>query len=256
MLGARMYKGNDGLVFPLTIPERERPDESVVKRTSGGFARMRTVQGEYKKAAWKGDMVALITGGEESGIGSRADEAAKNLVSRYGLPAESVVSIGGQGNTLGNAAATVEYISSHHEELGDVDTVEIVTNDYHMLRAWVLFSMGMLKAAGGTFAVSKEDQERVAEYLDAGLLGDWNARRIKDTRETVMRILESYFTVSKVKIEPVVAEEMFELAGREGNRAKGKYAALLRNNAALQEVLRSEYTGIKQLLDGTYEGKL
>lgn len=251
-----MYPGNEGLVFPLTLPEEQRPHESVVGRTSGGFARMRAVQGEYQKSPWKGETIALVTGGQEKGIGSRADEAANTLVSRYGLPPESVVSIGGRGSTLGNAAATVEYISSHNDELGDIDTVEIVTNDYHMLRAWIMFSSGLLEASGKKLEVSHEDKQKIQSYLDAGLLGEWNARRIKDTRDTVMRILEPYFAESKIKMEPVVAEEMFELAGREGDAAKGKYAELLRNNKVMPEVLGSEYKGIMDLLEGQYKGKL
>ena len=159
MLGARMYPGKEGLVFPLTLPEIQRPHESVVGRTSGGFARMRAVQGEYRKLPLKGEMIVLVTGGQEKGIGSRADEAANALVSRYGLLPETVVSIGGRGSTLGNAAATVEYISLHKDQLGDIDTVEIVTNDYHMLRAWIMFSSGALEAMGKKLEVSKEDKD-------------------------------------------------------------------------------------------------
>ena len=101
-----------------------------------------------------------------------------------------------------------------------------------------------------------KDKEKIQGYLNAGLLGEWNARRIKDTRDTVMPVLEPYFAGSKIKIEPVVAEDMFEFAGRDGNAAKGKYAELLRNNPVMPEVLRSEYKGIMDLLEGRYKGRL
>lgn len=256
MLGARMYPGESGLIFPLTIPESKKPHESTVGRTSGGFARMRAVQSEYRKASRKGDLTVLVTGGQEPGVGSRADEAAKTLVSRYGLSPENVVSIGGRGSTLGNASATVEFIKTHPDTLGEIRDIEIVTNDYHMLRAWIMFSQGVLESTGGKLEVSQEDREKIHEHLDSGLAGEWNAHRTKETRDTVVRILEPYFAKSDIKVVPVVAEEVFDDAGHEGNIAQGKYATLLRNNAAMPEVLRSEYKGVMDLLEGRYKGKL
>lgn len=256
LLGARMYPGKEGLVFPLILPEAQRPHESIVGRTSGGFSRMRGVEGLYQLSDNPKDILTLVTGGQEKGIGSRADEAAKELVSRYGIPAESVVSIGGRGSTIGNAAATVEYLESHKNILGNVRSIDIVTNDYHMLRAWIMFSSGVLSALGTALDVSPEDKEKIRAYLNAGLDEGWEAHKVKETRDAVMRVLEPYFAHSRIKINPVVVEETLEEVAASGDAARGKYAGLLRNNKAMPEVLHSEYKGIMDLLEGHYKGKL
>lgn len=255
MLGARMYPGTDNLVFPLTLPFEQRPHESVVARTSGGFARMRAVQGEFQKSLTKGHMITLVTGGQEKGIGSRAEEAARALVERYGLPEEDVISIGGKGSTLGNAAATVDFLRTHAAELGDVTAIEIVTNEYHMLRSWIMFSSGILESEGTKLEITPRDLETIRSCLEENEHMAEPAM-IQETRASVMRILEPYFAGSRIRVVPVVAEEMFALAGSEGDATKERYAQRLRGSRVLPEVVRSEYKGIIDLLEGRYKGRL
>jgi hypothetical protein len=254
LLPGLMYLAKGGLVFPLTISQTQRPEDSVVGRTGGASSRMRAVQSEYQRSSRKDDLFILATGGpEKGGIGSRAEGHANALVERYSLPPESVVSIEGRPNTLGDATAAIEYVLSHKDKLGDVDTIEIVTNDYHMLRTWIMFSSKALEAAGKKLEVSEQDKENIKNILDASFLGQWDARRMKDTRDVVMQILTPYFAESKIKIKPIVAEEVLEFEGQEGNTAKGKYAELLRNNSVMPEVLRAEYKGVIDFLEGRYK---
>lgn len=259
MLGARTVnpKGLEHWQFPFFVPNQTNVGTSLPGEVSGGFSRMRAIQSEHERTA-KGprSMRVLVTGGREKSGHSRADEAAKQLISRYGLPETSVVTLRA-GSTMGNADAAVEYIKEHGTELQGITDIEVVTNDYHMLRAWIMFSERLLKLTSNKdLEVSSEDKVKIRSILEEGLPGeqgdDWSAERVKKTRDEVMAILSPYFSESGLRVVPLVVEEVLDTAG-ETDRARAKYAQLLRNNKWVKETLAFEYKGIKDLLDGAYK---
>jgi DUF218 domain len=217
---------------------------------------MRAAQSELQTASDPDALTFLVTGGSEIVNGevySRAEECRRMLVSRYGLPPRQVVSIGGRGSTIGNASATFEYLSAHRDELGDVTKIEIITNDYHMLRSWILFSRGMLEVTK-RFGVTEQDKTRVALILDQSLIERPSApERVRETRERVMSILRPYFEESRVWVTPIVVEEALERDGATvGDVAKIRYARQLRNHKAVQSSIPFEYSGIKKILAEDY----
>ncbi|MDZ4067240.1 MAG: YdcF family protein [Tabrizicola sp.] len=255
LLGARMARtrGPDCWRFPLFLEEPTDSATCLPGEVSGGSSRMRAVQAEHDRSR-EGDaahgLLVLVTGGNERDGSSRADEATRQLVSRYGLPGDAVVSIRGAGSTLGNAAATVEYIRSHRHIVGDVKTIAIVTNDYHMLRAWIIFSRGMLVATTGTeLVVSAGEQERIRRILLNGLPVDrrWSQGRVKKDRARVMKILRPHFSTSGIKITPLVVEETLERSSRHREVAR-RYASRLRNSIWVRKTLRFEYERIIDML--------
>lgn len=253
--------------FPLVLPQAGiiEPDEKRGTRRdiSGGWARMRALSQVFEQQPKNENVKILVTGGMEEDVNetgaivkrSRADEAARVLVNRYGVPEDGVVSIGGPGSTLGNSAAASDYIN-RHPELGDVREVEAVTNDYHMLRTWIMFSAGFLKTtAGKEFDVTEDDKHRIKEILDSASMGlerdDWKPEKIKETREAVMSILRPYFASSTIQVKPLVAEEVLDVAAEPEKR----YASRLRTHPRVRDMLKREYQGIKDLLDKKYRGK-
>ncbi|MES2409147.1 MAG: ElyC/SanA/YdcF family protein [Patescibacteria group bacterium] len=263
-LGARMTPrniedegGKKKWAFKLFTPNQTNAGTSLPGEVSGGFSRQEAVKIAYEDAKKTGEeIIVLATGGNEKSGDSRADEAAKRLVDTEGIAKEDVVSIGGQGSTLGNAGATLEYIQAHKEDLGDVKKVEIVTNDFHMLRAWVMFSQAMLKlTADKDLEITPEEKEKIYSLLEEGTPkeeGVWDPKKIKETREKVMEILKPKFEASTIAVSPVVAEEVLENTHEE---SKVRYAHTIRNNKWVTKTVQFEYKGMRDLLDGKYKGK-
>jgi len=98
------------------------PNGYLPGEVSGGSSRMRAVQAAFQQSLRLGrdELLILVTGGNERDGSSRADEATRQLVSRYGLPANAVISIRGAGSTIGNAAATAEYIRRNPHVAGEL----------------------------------------------------------------------------------------------------------------------------------------
>jgi uncharacterized SAM-binding protein YcdF (DUF218 family) len=254
LLGARMARtrGPDRWRFPLFLEEPDGSATGLPGEVSGGSSRMRAIQAEYarlRETHGIHKLLVLVTGGEESDGSSRANEATQQLVWRYGLPADAVVSIRGAGSTLGNSAATVEHIRARPHIAGDVSSIAIVTNDYHMLRAWIIFSRDMLLATTGTeLVVSIAEQDRIRRILRDGLPADprWTQGRVKKDRERVMKILRPHFAPSRIEMTPLVVEEVLERSS--GCPAALRYAARLRNSMWAKETLRFEYERVMELL--------
>ena len=260
MLGARMInpKGLENWQFPLFISHDTDSSTPPPGEISGGFSRMRGVQSEYEQFQKENPsqkMIVLVTGGKEKDGSSRADEAARQLISRYGLPENSVISLGSTGSTLGNAGATVEYIRAHQEELGAIDTIEIATNEYHMLRAWVMFTKSICELTTKTQPeIASEDIARIEEIFHKALRAQdtYSPSLVKETRIQVMTILEPYFKNSDIQVVPVVTEDSLE---KDATFAREKYAQLLRQNPHVHEALEREFKGVLDFLKGTYQKK-
>jgi hypothetical protein len=258
LLGARMARtrGPGRWHFPLFL-EGDNASGLRAGEVSGGGSRMRAVQTEYVRFrdAGKGaSFTVLVTGGRERDGSSRSDEETRQLVERYGLPSQAVVSIRGEGSTLGNAAATVRYMCSPNA-VSRGNTIEVVTNDYHMLRAWIIFSRGMLLATTGARLVVHSDVlECIRHTLTEGLPTNetWSQDRVRTDRESVIALLRPCFSKAKIEVVPLVVEEALERASYK-REATQRYASLLRNNRWVKETLRHEYMRVMELFDGKPE---
>jgi hypothetical protein len=261
MLGARMifYKRAGLWQFPLFAPNQTNSGTALPGEVSGGASRMRAIQAEYltmRRSKIARQLLVLVTGGKEPDGHSRAEEASHQLITRYGLPRDSVVSIGGVGSTKGNAAATVEYVRKNRRRVGEVRNLSIVTNDYHMLRAWLTFSIGISEVlTGRDVSVRATDQQRIARLLNDGLPNgpSWSAAAIGRTRARVMKLLAPVFQDLTIAIEPIVVEDA--LLAQRDSLACRKYACLLRRNHWVRETLAFEYKGVMDLLNSASGAK-
>lgn len=250
-------------LFPLVAPDVTSTDTTLHVEVSAGAAKMRGVEFVYKtkKASRPNEnVVVLTTGGEESSGQSRADEAARQLVSKYGLPRESVVSLRSHGSTLGNAAAVAEYLRTHSDALGHVSEIELVENEYKILRAWLMFSATMFKlATGRDFQAPQEHKERIREILFSGsTAGVDNLEVHMDKFNHIRTILEPYFRESRIRVDPIVVEEMLE-KGAEGLRGTVRYVreyiTRIRSDPSLLARLNLECQGAWDFLYAEYKTK-
>ena len=253
MLGARMIRagGGDNWHFPLFSPGSVNPQTGIEGEVSGGDSRMRAIESQYDQELAEGkDMKVFVTGGKETKSGngeSRAEEAAKKLVSKYHLDASAVIALPGQGSTVGNAESIAQYLQAHTEELGNVKDIEIVTNRYHMLRAWFMFSIALRRVTANLdTAISKEDQQEVEGLLDAALSEETSdPNTIKSTQDEIIGILSKYFSDSAITVTPRVVEDTLRESDEPG---RIHYADLLESNENVRLTVKAEYEGIKKLL--------
>lgn len=262
-LGGRMYPTNaayeDGTkkwAFPLFIGNQANTGTPIPGEVSGGFSRQEAIRIVYEDAINRGENIIILTTGDSEETGeSRSTEAVERLVRSEGINEKDVASIGGRGSTIGNAEATLGYISEHGEELGMVDKIEIVTNDFHMLRSWIMFSLKIQqKLQERPRAISDEDKELVSQMLHEGTPHEgvpFDVTQVRRTREVVMDMLKKYFVDSDIEVVPIVVEDVLET----GTEAEQKYAELIRNNQWVIRTLTFEYQGIRDLLQGTYKQK-
>ena len=204
------------------------------------------------------NILVLTTGGREANGESRSEEAAEQLRTKYGIPPESVVSLGGEGSTLGNAAAVTEYLRTHANTLGNVSEIGLVENEYKILRAWLMFSAAVFKlTTGDNFQVSHVDREEIRKELFSGSttgVDDIEVHMNKFTR--IRGILEKYFKKSKTHVDPIAVEETLEQNARElrgTERYVSGYIAKIRNDPSVRERLNLECQGVMDFLDGKYK---
>ena len=145
---------------------------------------MRSVQAVYEqnRVEANGELLVLVTGGNERdgssrAVGRRPDNWFGDTVCEL-----SILSIRGAGSTIGNAAATAEYIRRNPHAVTGNQAIEIVTNDYHMLRAWIIFSKQMRDlAAGPELTVPPAEMKCIGQTLANGLPGTdgWSPSRME-----------------------------------------------------------------------------
>jgi hypothetical protein len=251
MLGARMRRAlpSGAWSFPLFTPDNVGGGE-----VSGGASRMRAVQAEYRQhlaSLPEFKMRVLVTGGIERDGSSRAAEAALQLVNRYGLPSDVVETLSSGSSTLGNAMATAELLLTQIEQVA-ATTVELVTNEYHMLRSWLMFSVAMRKTSGlDNLSLPEAEIIRIESMLHHGVSPEDQRRLVLPdaTREAVMEQLRPWFAALPIRFEPRVVEDV--LARCDGAPPR-RYAELLRADPRVRARLSHEYRGVIDLLRGTY----
>lgn len=264
MPGARMIATDRGTkLFPLVAPDSTSTDNTLHVEVSAGAAKMRGVQFLFSKlrtAHPSENVLVLTTGGREASGGSRSDEAAKQLRTKYGIPPESVISLGGEGSTLGNAAALTEYLRTHADILGNVSEVGLVENEYKILRAWLMFSAAMFTlTTGRDFKAPEEHKEEIRKILfSGGTAGVDDVETHMNKFTQVRGIFEKYFKESKVHINPIVVEEELE-KGAEGLRQRDQYireyVKKIRNDPSLLARLNPECQGAWDFLYEKYKTK-
>jgi hypothetical protein len=248
-------RGPHSWKFPLFLEDPSAGAPALPGEVSGGESRMRGVQVAHQSLLARGGrerLLILVTGGIERDGSSRSDEAARQLVVRYNVPRDMITSIRGEGSTLGNSEATVEYLQRHPDIRAQIDSIEILTNDYHMLRAWLIFSRDMLMlTAEQKLNVGHHDIAHVERLLANGLPGDegWTQAEVKYARERVMEVVQPYLSRSSIKVLPFVVEEALEKSPFKAPAAR-RYAGRLRNNKWVRQSLHLEYARVMQLLRG------
>ena len=256
--------------FPLVTEDQANVGTEMKGEVSGGAARMRAIQSEFTKAERKGtsENLKVLTFGtfepkkeETDSELSRPEEAGLQLQERYGLPADAVEAHTTAGSTRNASAAAAEYVYTHRKELGDINEVEIVTNDFHMLRSWIMHTNAFLKEAAQEELrdiIPEEDKEKIYAVLDTYSPNEetWVPTDIKVARDAVMQIIKKNLPENIITIKPLIVEEALEdyslTENDAGSEARARYASLLRNNEYVRETLQFEYRGIKNFLSGTY----
>ena len=270
MLGARLFQEGMGNGLPPRFPlVNESVKEGMPKEVSGGDSRMRAIQQLYEEFLEKKEngssaenFHVFTTGGEEKiKLGeseevlflSRANEARKKLIAKYDLPKEIMAeAVSSSGSTIGNAAAVSHWIKNHHDIniANDVKEVEIVTNEFHMMRAWIMFSMAFYKNEfGKDIEISQEDILAIEKILDETLSDENNGDKTELTE--IQKIFEKYLKDVAIHVKPVIAEEVVARKGLAGL----EYAEKIKENEFVKQARSSERNGIKDLIHGRYKVK-
>ena len=265
MLGARFFQEGLGNEFPPRFPLiLESKKEGMYKEVVGGDVRMRAIEQLYEE--FQGDrhnedihLRVLTTGGmEEVSVPetgetlkvSRAEQAERKLEVKYGLPEDIVETLPSGGSTLGNAKALAEWLEANKEELGEIEEVEIITNEFHISRAWLMFAMAIYKnETGEDLLLTEEEKQEIHGVADTTLSDQ--ERGDKRQLETIQSILMPYVGDLSLRVKPLIAEDILVRRGASGI----KYGELIRQNEYVQETRGLERQGIKDLVDGKYQVK-
>jgi uncharacterized SAM-binding protein YcdF (DUF218 family) len=250
-LGARLGPENksnktDQATFPLVTPNIKQNTMLPVE-VSGGYVRQEAINQIYHNKPKNEEILIVTTGGNEPDGRSRAYEAAKRLNTQYGIEEQNIVSLSSQGSTFGNAKRVIEELINRSEEIGTLKSVEIVTNDFHMLRSWLIFSITVLAMESDKdLTVSNEDKELIFSLIDSYLA---ESRSNKEVREAIIQILLPYFAENTIKVTPLISEEVLE---ETTDPALQRYARAVKNNSWVKESLKLEYQGVKDILNKIY----
>lgn len=263
MLGARFFQKEHGNEYPPRFPLiLESKKEGMSKEVVGGDVRMRAIEQLYKEfenEQEEGESFRVFTTGGteeiplESGETlkfSRAEMAEDKLERKYGIPDELVETLPSGGSTLGNAAKLAEWVKEHREEIGSVGEIEIVTNEFHMARAWLMFSLAVYKNETGKDLVFSEEEIQAIEKVLDETLPDVENGDINEL-EKIQELLKPHLDGLSLAIKPQIAEDILKRRGAGGE----KYGELIRHNEHLQETRGFERQGIKDLVNGKYQVK-
>lgn len=261
MLGARLSLNGDEERHPPRFPlVSESQKEEVFKEVSGGDSRMRAIEQIYKEYSKENPGAAenfkvFTTGGiekvqTESGTKefSRAEEAERKLSLKYGLPEDVLQALPSGGSTLGNAAALAKWVNQHYESIGDVHDIEIVTNEFHMTRAWIMFTLAFYKNEyGRDLALHPNDVREIEVILESTLPDEENGDR--DALNRIQEVYAKYIENLSLRVQPLVVEDVLTRRGESGE----KYAEMIRNNEFVLATRKNERNGIRDLIHGRYQ---
>lgn len=262
VLGARTPKNDKGeIIFPLVATTRTNSDTSIQGEVSGGWVRMtglRILRQQLLQDIRPSDMLVFVTGGKEPDVErSRAENMSKALVEHYGFNAAQVIPVTGEkATTQGNAESIIRYLSEERFTNSTPLVIHLVTNDYHMLRAWLLFAMAFYKHNHhADFALPSNDIETIRAILTKAL--DTLAPHtvcdpdsFREVRDHVLSIVRPHLIGRlPVQLECCVVEDIFQHSHQP---LMQKYSEWLREHPKVLETTRLEYQGILDLLEGKY----
>jgi len=242
--------------FPLHVtgnPKANLRKDGEPVEVVGGDARLRAVTEyvhSFKEAHPDKEINIFTSGGVEESGTSRAVAARDKLLAKHHLEKDIVHALPSTGSTLGNARALAAWAHDHFEEIGKLREIKILTNAFHSLRAWAMFTHALhteYRNEDLAQKLSEEDKKRIAttlkETVDDYEHGDRTAL------EEIQRVYTSYIKDDPVHVKVLVAED---LLGAADDEAKQRYARLLRSDALVQEARKNERKGINDLLAGKY----
>lgn len=254
MLGARMKKtGKSDWKFPLINKKLGGKPGGLPVEISGGDSRMRAIsiiyQDYLKNPKPDKKMLVLVTGGRDELGYSKSSQAKNNLVKKYGLPKDIVKSLGGVGSTLGNARAVFEFIAKNRKSFGQIKKIEIITNDYHIIRAWIMFVFEAFRLNEGNQSTSRRikipDKTiiKIGKILEASL-GELTSQ---PALAKIIKIMSPYLK-DAILVKPVIAENIIAGSGFIGK----VYSGSIIRNKWVQATRKLENKGTVSFLKGKY----
>jgi len=253
--------------FPLHLDttKRDMPigRDGLPKEVVGGDVRLRAIVQyveQFKNSNQGKNIHIFTTGGPEKGVSddykqtSRALAARGKLINKHDLPEDLVTAIKSSGSTLGNAKALALWAKEHKDVVGKLETIKILTNEFHMTRAWVMFVGAMYSEennGGDIFKImSTEDKELIKQTLADTLSDITNGDH--QALKKIKQIFAKYLSKASVKVESLVAEDILLSSQEKGSQ---KYAKLVKYDPLVQAARVNERIGIGDLLDGKYQVK-
>ena len=252
MAGARMKevkkRGKKEWVFPLII--KKTKEGKLPVEVSGGDIRMRAVsiiyQGYLKSKRPNENLLILVTGGREKSGHSRSFQAKKKLVKDYNIPREIIKSLGGKGSTLGNVKAVFSFIKKNKKLFSQIKEIEIVTNDFHIIRAWLMFSFESYKLSRNkNLKIKNQDIKKIKKILDKSL----GQSTYKEAMKKIESIMKPYLSQLSFKVKPIIAENIIASSGLIGK----VYREFIIRNKWFQKTRKLEKKGIIDFLNGRYK---
>ncbi|MGC9605260.1 MAG: YdcF family protein [Minisyncoccia bacterium] len=261
LLGARTPRNERGeITFPLVAGTRTNSNASMEEEVSGGWARMgglRILKQQFTSNVHPSDLIVFVTGGQEPGAdASRAENMARALVETFGFDPAKVIPIRGKGSTQGNAESIIRYMVEKKYMKKTPLVLNLVTNDYHMLRAWLLFAFAFYEHHNGTSLVlPAEDIETIRTILKKATEKLAEKKKcdpdaFREVRDHVLSIVRPHLLGElAVQLEPCVVEDIFQHTHR---HLLERYAEWLREHPKVLETTKYEYKGVMDLLEGKY----
>lgn len=226
------------------------------KEVSGGDSRLRALEEYQEKYP---NIHIFTTGGtekikkEDGSIKeiSRADAAREKLLKKYHFSENIVTALPSGGSTQGNAKALASWVDEHREIVGKLEKMHILTNEFHMTRAWIMFvhALYSIEHDGANLIniITEEDKKNIKDILHNTLEDRDNGDH--QALEKIRKIYAEYIKDLPVEVEPIIVEDVLAASKEKG---KQEYARLIKYDSLVQKARFNERKGIGDLLDGTY----
>ncbi len=258
VLGASLNETRHGQYenFPLHVkgnPKANLEKDGEPVEVVGGDARQRAVVQyvkKFKKDNPDKNINIFTVGGVEQSGKSRAKEMRKKLIVKHKLDRDMVHALPSTGSTFGNARALAEWAKNHPDKVGKLKKIKILTNGFHAMRAWAMFTHALHEEYLGkdlANEMSDDDKKKIekilTDTLEDQIKGDMKALR------KIQQVYAKYLENDPIKVDVIIAENMIALSGEPAHQ---KYAKLLRTDSLVQQARINERKGLNDLLAGKY----
>jgi len=178
---------------------------------------------------------------------SQAETIAEKLKeTKHAIPEEKIEALTSFADTRGNMETFLRYLDEKHDQLGEVNEVLIVTEEYHIPRTVLMLLAEIYRRNHGEdLHLPQEIIEReVQPVLEEFLKGADELRTV----ERLRNIVEPYVGILPFRITPKSSALVLQEASEKGAR----YASMLRKQPYLATLRQGEVNGIIALLSGRY----